>query len=255
MMKAWDNIVTTYGFDYSSHIESYNPSEQRRDTLESEIAFQRSLRGIELKSFDRVSASGLFKGIEQEDWHQFGRQAVRKGEVVVREGFKELIERVQQLKGSWGIVSVSFSTEFIRGVLEESVGNRVPEFEVLANQPDVTGVLCGPKTRNGSCGKVMATSDAKLSSMTLLSQIMRSRRAPKVVYIGDSGTDIECLMEDGGVGILISEDGKNCMKECMKRLGMEAIHIRGHKLYRERGSKSIYWARNFQEIVSSPLMS
>ena len=252
MRKAWDDITARYGYEYSGHIETYKPSKEERDTLDKEIAFHRSLRDIELRSFKRVSSSGLFKGIKKEQWEDFGGEAVRKGGVTVRTGLKEFVERVRDVKGKLAVISVNFSSAFIKGVLGASAGSESSGVEVLANQPDENGVLVGPETEDGSIRQVVATSDAKLSSMQQLSHMLCPSRSPKVVYIGDSGTDIECFMADAVIGVIMSENGKGSLMETLKQLGLKPIHI-GE--YQGKDSKPIYWARNFQEIVGSPLLS
>jgi 2-hydroxy-3-keto-5-methylthiopentenyl-1-phosphate phosphatase len=252
MTKDWDAILGKYGEDYSSHVETYRPLKDERDTLEKEIAFYRSLRGIEIRSFERVSSSGLFNGIQKEDWEQFGREAVKSEEVTVRKGLKEFLERIRILKGRWGIVSVNFSSAFIRGVLEESARGESSGSEVLANQLDERGFLIGPKTQDGSFGQGLATSDAKLAAMERLSHSLSGSLSSKVVYIGDSGTDVECLMEHGVGGVIISEDGKGSLMQSMKRIGVKVIPIWE---YEGDESTSIYWARDFKEIVHSPLLS
>src|ERR1700710_1834713 len=97
-------------------------------------------------------------------------------------------------KGRWDIFSVNFSRAFIRGILVTIV-SEVEDVEVLANEPDESGILRGPMSEDGELWEAMATSDAKLSAMKyLLHSLDAESRRRGAVYIGDSGTDIECLM-------------------------------------------------------------
>ena len=48
-------------------METYRPTKEERRTLKEEIEYYRSLKEIETKSFERVSASGIFKGIGSGD--------------------------------------------------------------------------------------------------------------------------------------------------------------------------------------------
>ena len=218
---------------------------EERKTFKEEIEFLRAGKEVEERSFARVSESGLFKGIREEDWDAFGREAVRKGDVAIRNGFREFVERIEKKDGRWGVVSVTFSRGFVRGVLD--VGE---EIEVLANQPDEEeGILSGPE---GEKGRVLTSSDDKLGAMKM---IMRrwgtDGTSGKVVYIGDSSTDIECLAKDGIIGVIMSEDGRSSLIQTMKRIGVKVVHIEefGDRL---RGP---YWARDFEEILQSPLFS
>lgn len=252
LTSTWDEILQSYGEDYSAHTSNYKPAKEERETLAAEIAYYRSLREVELRSFDRVSKSGIFKGIRRGDWLAFGREAVASGEVRVREGFGAFVDEINKSRGTWDVVSVNFSSHFIRGVISVIARPGNEEVEILANAPDQAGTLLG------SDGKApMTSSDAKLLSMQDLLQSWRDKSQtkgghPKVVYIGDSGTDIECLTADGTVGIVMSDDGKSSLIETLKRIGVNVIHI---EEYQERSSKPVYWVRDFAEIARSPLFT
>ncbi len=249
LSATWADVVAWYSEDYSKHIGNYKPGMQERKTLAEEISYYRSLKDIELRSFERVSKSGIFKDIGDGQWESFGRDAVRGGDVRIRHGFGEFVKRASTSGGLWGIVSVNFSTKFIRGVLEASAGPESAEVKILANHPNEHGTLMGPK------GPVLATSDAKLASLKDLleswkNEWKRFEGFATVVYVGDSGTDIECLTTDGVVGIIVSEDGESGLMEIFKRVNANIFHI---SEYEEKRSSSVYWARDFEEITHSPI--
>jgi len=248
-VDAWKDLSKTYIKDYSRFLDGYKPGEQDRKTLTEEVAYYRDLKSIELDSFKRVSKSGIFGGISSDQWRKGGRDAVQKGDVNIRKGFEHFIRRVGNSKATWGVVSVNFSSQFIRGVLEANLGvGAGGEVEVLANFPNEDGMLLGPE---GS--SVMATSDAKLAAMNELLQKWRSseRSFSRVVYIGDSGTDIECLTAEDLTGIVVSSDGKGTLMDTLKRIGSEPISISSQEAVE---SSSVYWARDFEEIVRSPIL-
>jgi thiamine phosphate phosphatase / amino-HMP aminohydrolase len=90
--------------------------------------------------------------------------------------------------------------------------------EILANYPDLDGILLGPTTGEGKRGPATTTSDAKLALMNnLLSSWTGRNSFSKIVYIRDSGTDIECLTEYGTVGIAISADTNSSLIETSNR--------------------------------------
>jgi 2-hydroxy-3-keto-5-methylthiopentenyl-1-phosphate phosphatase len=246
MKSAWEGIVASYGRDLADHVERYRPQKEDRRTLDEEIAYQRGLKVVEERSFERISRSGLFKAMGDRALEDAGRRAVERGEVVVRVGFREFLDMVKERGDIWGIVSVNFSASFIRGVLAASAGSDVEDVEILANSPDENGVLFGPESNSRG---LVATSDAKLASMKALLRSWRDRvSSSSIVYIGDSGTDIECLMEAGVEGVIMSEDEKSSLIETMKRVGIAVLHI---KEYQENeGRKTVYWARDFIEILA-----
>jgi phosphoglycolate phosphatase-like HAD superfamily hydrolase len=252
MKEAWEEVVKAYGRDFEDHLGGYKPGKDDRRTLDQEIWYYRALRETEERSFRRVSQSGLFRGVTKEHWEGAGRETVEKGHVIVRKGFRDFLEKLKQDESIWGIVSVNFSGSFIRGVIGASAGPGHAEVQVLANEPDEKGVLVGPRCE---AGKAITTSDAKLASMKDLLQLWCDRtslKASRVVYIGDSGTDIECLMEPGVIGIVMSDDGQSSLMQTMHRVGVYVVHI-GVYEDNESCGKRTYWARDFDEILQSPL--
>ena len=188
------------------------------------------------------------------DWHSFGVNAVKDGLVEARKGIEEF---GSSKRGICGIISVNFSRDFVRGVVG-AVSPSLEGIDVVANVPNAAGVLGGFNISDkGQPREVIATSDGKLAAMKELLGYWRKtgvlgEEAPPPVYVGDSGTDLECLMKDGVIGIVISEDGESSLMETLKRIGVEVIPI---KDFREREEKSVYWAHDFTEIVHSPLFT
>jgi 2-hydroxy-3-keto-5-methylthiopentenyl-1-phosphate phosphatase len=248
---ARDEILSKYSDDFSKHVKDFSPAKEERNTIPQEIEYYRSFKNVESRSFERMSRSGLFSGITDNEWEEFGRGAVKKGEVVVREGLGDFIEKVEKLGDVWGVVSVNFSSHFIRAVLA-STGLEASKVEVLANHPDENGVLLGPEIGEGEHGSVMATSDAKLASMNALLRSWRNASGKPVsevvYYIGDSGTDIECLTEGGTTGIVIAEDRNSTLMGMLQRVGVNVRHIES---YQPDEGSSVYWARDFREIVGN----
>ena len=73
-----------------------------------------------------------------------------------------------------------------------------------------------------------------------------------MAYIGDSGTGIECLLVDGVIGLVISEDGKSSLVRTMRRMGYKALPI---EEYEYKAPKTVYCARDYLKIVQSPILS
>jgi 2-hydroxy-3-keto-5-methylthiopentenyl-1-phosphate phosphatase len=253
MRGCWGEIVREYGRDFEDHVWRYQPEEISRRTLDEEISYQRGLKDVEERSFGRVSESGLFEGMGKQIWEDAGRQAVRTGDVAVRKGFKEFVERIKGRRDIWGVVSVNFSGSFVRGVVDASAGPEIGNVEILANNPDERGFLFGP---DRDSGRVVATSDAKSAVMKalLLSWSEKgSLDTLRPIYVGDSGTDIECLMEPGVVGVVMSEDGKSSLMQTMKRIGIAVVPI-GEYYEEESRKKKVYSARDFDDILHSRLL-
>ncbi|KUJ22385.1 uncharacterized protein LY89DRAFT_680520 [Mollisia scopiformis] len=250
LSRAWASILSKYSEDYSNHIKAYRPVKEERSTLEEELKYYRSLREIELKSFARVSNSGLFKGIE--DWEKHGHDAVKEGQVIVRKGFQEFVTSLADCGIVWGVVSVNFSSDFIRGVLKATVGDKKAKVSILANSILSGGFIVGLEIEERASRPVMATSGAKFSATKRLLYtwgISSEQEQQTLLYIGDSGTDIECLTANGVTGVVMSDDGQS---DLMKRLKQIGIYV-GNIQIDQGNQEQMYWARDFDEIVGSPV--
>ena len=232
------------------------------------VRYQRALKGIEGASFERVGASGLLKGISREDWFALAKGAVDGGDVSVREGFRGFVDELEGREGRWGIVSVNFCEDWIRSVLATAIGKDKSErVAIHANQPGEDGMLRGYGGR-----EVVCTSDGKLEALKSMIEMLRggsgsgSGSGDKVVYVGDSSTDIECLLYDDVDGIvMVKEDGGNKLLDMLESIGESDIEERFKYLktvrsirnydheWKKRNGKRMWFARNFEDILDSQL--
>ncbi|KAF7906569.1 hypothetical protein EAF00_000848 [Botryotinia globosa] len=238
---VWQEIVTAYDAEYRAHIEGY---ESKWDTLEGIIERQRSQKELETRSINHISSSGIFAGISKREWEAAGSRAVLEGKLVIREGFREIIDEIEKRNGSWGVVSVSFSKDFIRGALEQFLGYFI-DAPIVANSPDEAGILRGPEwgweaglnTTESKCPECdfgpfastqllinhflhvhnrefmtpLTTSDTKSSAMHRLLKHWDLDTDDQAAYYGDSATDIECLFDPYVKGILVGDGGSHIL--------------------------------------------
>lgn len=246
---AYEDIIARYKEDYSSHLSAYKPTATERKALALEIAYSRSLKAVEHNSFARVGSSGIFRGLHRRDWHENGGQAVEGKVVGIKPGFREFVTSARRRNAEVEVVSVNFSSDFIAGVLEKSAPNTSgPPCEVTANWLDERGIIFGPE---GEEGEVMTTSGAKLHAMNgVLGKVGLEKR--RVVYIGDSGTDIECLTREGVLGVVMVEKGESDLMETLKRVGIQVPHLFE---YDGDSGDGLYWAQDFEEIMRGFRMS
>jgi 2-hydroxy-3-keto-5-methylthiopentenyl-1-phosphate phosphatase len=217
------------------------------ETTKQAIDFWRSTRHAEETSFTRLSRSGILGGISEPQWEKFGRESVQRGKTVVRDGFAKFLDIIEKSKEPWAIISVSTSTAFIRGVLSAAVGER--NVSIVGNQIDKGGVIKGPLKSDGKPGKLLTASDSKLAA---LRGLMRGKEQRQVVYIGDSGADIECLVMDGAIGIImINGEYPTSLPDMMRQVGWKLVPI---GKYNGTLNNTLYLATDFVEIVKSPLM-
>ena len=76
-----------------------------------------------------------------------------------------------------------------------------------------------------------------------------------VVFVGDSATDLECLV-DVGVGILIVTEGQKRSRLLMtlERIAVRVVHISEFGRRRETDEKCLFWARDFEDIIESGIV-
>lgn len=210
------------------------------------------------------------------------------------EGVQEGVEG----KGKVGVVSVGWSGRFIRGSLlravsaggagggGEEVGDgegrkMVGEMEIVANEIErlddadgsqgmlsrwFDGVEGGGVWTAGDKGRVVR----RLVAEDCVEERKggEGRERTRTVYVGDSVTDLECLMLVD-VGICIRDEplqsGQEALRETLGRIGVECRWIGGMQHERvghsdrglESGSgggmKGLWWARDFEEIHESAL--
>ena len=140
--------------------------------------------------------------------------------------------------------------------LEESIAAT----EIQANE------IVGLDREGGSDGTMegqMRTSADKLRALRHLeayngpeAPFPRSDEASRVVYIGDSPTDLECLLE-ADIGIVMRDEkmgsGQRELAKTLERLGIDVVSLRkldasdGRR--RDGGQKTIFWARDFEDVV------
>lgn len=284
----WDQIVRDYVAAYRAHVTNYTTAagagetEERRTTLRQELAFLESTREVERASVARVSRAGFFAGLNAPALERLGWEAVRlasplpapssssghgkngsgsgdgdgdgsleeeKGEGAVRlkKGVGRFLE--QQGRDGWdvAVVSVNWSREFIRGVVEAGCtwgpgAERVRR--VVANGIRFpSGQVEGPEELGG---EPLVTAGDKLRAMESLRQKLADE---KMVYFGDSTTDLACLME-ADLGVIMADSAESKLLNTLKRIGQEAPHVTDAKT-----DSKLVWARDFDEVLQSGVMA
>lgn len=180
------------------------------------------------------------------------------------------------------ILSVNWSEHFIRCTLSENIARQQPNphaehsdywtsfaqnMYILANE--ISG-LHTPEGGDGSLTKKDSTG-IRTSSDKLRQLPERCRRpfgatemepseteiddgGRDVVYIGDSTTDLECLLA-ADFGFCIRDEpmgsGQRELAETLQRLGVKVLHVSQQLGGRSEHSERwvVYWARDLQEIA------
>lgn len=229
LQPAWDSLVQAYLADYDAYRAKYTPKEAERTTIDQENLFLGGLRDVEKASLRRVGEAALFKDLATAAMRRIGADAVENGNIELRPGFGRIVKAARAHGWPVSIVSVNWSTDFIRGAVGELL--REDDAVIANGTRHEDGTIYGPAALNGDL-LVCAPDKARA---------MRQLKGP-VVYFGDSTTDLECLIE-AQHGVVMA-DGESSLLKTLQRLGLEVPHVRNAK-------KPVVWARTFDEVLES----
>lgn len=302
----WKEIVDNYLADHRDHKAGYAPPEHARTTLDHELEFLRSLHGVDCRSIRRLRDVGLFAGMAPAPDRLFeaGQKAAVEGSnkdeggdkdsVRVRPGFSEFL-RETATRRQWpvSIVSVNWSDAWIRGVLSRKGDSSTeagtdPAIRVFANKVTASGAIIPNFRRKdaatavgedhehddnvpfASCSDKVEALEAAVAEATAASG---SQSDDAVVYMGDSTTDLECLVHagskrssgggGGGGGIAMADgDGPATSKliQTLVRLGYAVPHVSEAERFQrprsdgEGDAPRLAWARDYEEILASKIL-
>ena len=312
--SAISELTAAYTADRRAHDTAYPAPQSQRTTLGDELRYEASLQAVERASVERVEKTGAFARVPSaEDMAGLGEMAVREGHVRMREGWEELLHSAldddEGLPGACvTVLSVSWSRAWIRGCLHEAAvvaehaRNRasalnsshagafdilryVDRIKIIANEVDwlePPGGNLDRRWREEDRG--IWTGIDKRQAMREEESVSRLSESndlrPRTVYVGDSPTDLACLVE-ADVGICMrgrkgqdapSEAGD--LQQLLARVGVECLHVSdyGHSSRgiqttnelaitntgevsdgrNETKQARVWWASDFDEILRSP---
>ncbi|KAF4979038.1 hypothetical protein FZEAL_4713 [Fusarium zealandicum] len=229
LQASWDQVVQSYVADYRHYQDNHPSPEDTRKCVKDEVRFLSGMKDVEETSLARVAESRVFAGLDEETLSQAGADAVKEGRVKIRKGFPEVMSRATERGWSVSVVSVNWSRAFIRGAL------RPHSLEVIANEAGIDGSITGPEFLGGQ----MTNAGEKRKA---LEHLVKDGDG-KVVYFGDSTTDMECLLAGG---VVISDDEESTLLKTLRRVGVPVPHVG------EPGTDGkVSWARDFQEVLDS----
>ena len=246
-IPPWSYYVDCYARELFRHKRDYQPPAELPDypnkVIAEAIAYQRSLRDVEHASFMRVALSGLFDEGEDEgrEWMPLAGNAVRAGDLKIRRGFHECLETMKRFsveENVLQVLSVSFDELWIHAVFDYL---RAPDFEILAANSLI------------SRQHLMQTCRDKRETME---RAMKGFHGTDFVYIGDSTTDIECLLA-ADYGICIRDEpmrsGQKEMAKLLESAGVTVRHVHEEKVRHTEGlgqkdKRVLMWARDLQEV-------
>lgn len=161
-LPPWSHFVTAYLDDYTAHVAAYRPAAAERTSIELELAWLESLRGVEQDSYRRAVDAGVFEGVRVEDLQRVAEKEI-VGKGLVRDGLEALVEGVRRwnravrvdgnaneslrestrvdvnayddLDVKVDVISVNWSATFIKQVIYSAIPESLArEIRVFANE-------------------------------------------------------------------------------------------------------------------------
>ncbi|KAF2832177.1 hypothetical protein CC86DRAFT_280234 [Ophiobolus disseminans] len=245
-INRWKQIVIAYLSDYTSTLEVLAPGGALPTTIEGERKLLKDLKVVEQRSLDRVYEAKIFEDVTNKQIEEGANKAIREGNVALRPGCLEFLQRMSSAEGNMlHILSVNWSRHFISSCLK-SAGAEVDPSPVLANE--LQGIARGEP----SSGQISPDGETKIvasdDKLRYLEKLREDSIAP-IVYVGDSWTDIECLLA-ADLGICIRDEpmgsSQKKLAEGFERLEIHCPHLSESK--EQDDDTSIMWTRDFLEI-------
>lgn len=236
---AWDGIVSAYLADYDAYKASFTPKESERRSLDQEKRFLAGVRDAERASLRRVSEAGVFKGLDATAMRRLGADAVRDGDVKLRNGLGRLVSTARERGCRVSVVSVNWSAAFIRGVAGDVLRE---EDTVVANTTrEGDGRILGPEELEG---ELLVCSPDKLRVMRRV--LDGGEEGEEVVYFGDSTTDLECLV-GANRGVVLADNEESSLLKTLRRVGVSVRRV-------GEGNGGMVWAKSFDEVLGSRML-
>jgi 2-hydroxy-3-keto-5-methylthiopentenyl-1-phosphate phosphatase len=251
VLEEWQRVSDAYMSEYNDAIKKLAPGNELPKTVQDEKRLLLALSSVEQASLDRVSVSGIFAGLTRQLVEEGTKSLINSKKVELRKGFASFLDSTQKRPHDrLDLLSVNWSRQFI-GACLKAADKPVQKSSIYANELD------GIESNLVSQGHISPKNDAEMLIISsadklrhlnqLRNQHSESSSAP-TVYIGDSWTDIECLLE-ADLGICIRDEplgnSQKKLADRLQSLGVRCPHL---SEWRQADEPQVVWARDFTEI-------
>ncbi|KAF8472771.1 hypothetical protein BDZ91DRAFT_790605 [Kalaharituber pfeilii] len=217
-------------------------------TPSQEVAYLSAYTPLERRSIERVEAYRHFANIYPSELRAHGARSVENGTITVRKGWWELVYHLlcspssadslsTTSSNSIAIISVNWSSEFITGVLHgsyslwaQSLPTPPPPSTLPSSISVHSNTLVLSPTTSHTTGLISRTftthgiwtASDKLAIMHSLLPTPKSQSQSHslTIYVGDSPTDLPCLLR-ADVGFVLGCN--QTLEETCKRMGLKIV--------------------------------
>lgn len=239
--KSMEHYSNLYMQEYHRAKQAlWDPSGSK--SIDDEVSWLSEIAHVERDSFMRVRNAilhfpGDIQELEQDDalrnefMMESGRQAVRSGEVRIRdpEALRQLINTAQSGTNNFGVVSVSWSRSFIIGAMIEAGLVKASQREGIASEircnelltpvaPD--RIICSARDKHNEFLKLLEEWQAFAGSQG------KDEAETLTIYIGDSTTDLGCLASaDIGMYVQAVDPKEDKVLPILERLRVQPVRV------------------------------
>ncbi|CAG8498424.1 3641_t:CDS:2 [Dentiscutata heterogama] len=205
----WSYFVEKYFRDRKEHIKFWCETNPER-TLQDHYKLLESLREVEKKSLNRVEKYQCLSGVHCDELFETGERIPKRNGVT--DVLNSYLPKCANgnISRYFYILSTNWSRDMLLGSLKDLVG--IKREHILSND------LVFDDT-NHTTGKVKRSVLSALDKLSIYSKL-EIPRGTISVYIGDSDTDLPCLLE-ANVGIIMGS--KNTLSKYCAKFGIEIV--------------------------------
>ncbi|ORX88612.1 hypothetical protein K493DRAFT_306478 [Basidiobolus meristosporus CBS 931.73] len=228
-IPPWSYFGDAYGKDYTEATEKLPPQPTQNGTLAQLYYFLDALKEVELRSLQRVSKGLALSGVSREELSRGGsRIALRPNSLKVLKRFAKESDRELH------VLSVNWSKDWIAGALK-TVSTR--PISIVSNDLHFD--------KNGISTGYIAPSVVVAGDKLRAFKKLHKPRGTASMYIGDSSTDLECLLE-ADYGVVV---GNNT--SLRKKLQVYDIQLKPlSQAKAEHRPKVLYSIEDWSELLS-----
>ncbi|KAL9091958.1 MAG: hypothetical protein Q9159_001103 [Coniocarpon cinnabarinum] len=250
-VPPWSHFYESYT-NHKRDLDEVYADKPPQTRMENAIAYQRRLRIVEEASHQRVMNAGIFNDITVKDVEKGAWTALESQDVELRDGAIDLMKSISMLDANTtqspvermvAILSVNWSAEWIRQILTAATDSHFLMTHSIV-------VEANELPRLGGTWPNLCTSDQKLHVMQ---EYCKGRSEYLKVYIGDSLTDVECLL-DADVGVMIRDEplrsGQRALKELLQDARRAVPHVSEWRTRLPSTSNQLFWTYTLKEVES-----
>lgn len=266
--RPWNEIVDAYMNDFRRHADGYIPKPDDRSSTNDELVWLDSLKEVESASAARALEAGIFDQVRLSDMEGALQSFLHKDILQLRQGWLDLISDVRSHNSSFdgtqgieysAILSVNWSREFIRQTMLQTAAIRIKNTDSIWKCPpafanEIPSIAeCDPYSDQAQSKQYQGirTSGDKAK---IFGAFTAEKEDALSIYIGDSSTDLGCLVK-ADIGICLRNmplgSGQKELAAILDRTGVEIKSIADtnvSKLLENRSKPCLFWATNFLEI-------